>query len=220
MVHVALQQSVGGWLADRSPAITLGDFSGDAGLNRRRDLSVLGMVFTEFLDMVEQQHSPALVDQLLKQARPASGGAYTAVGSYPHQEMVQLVVTLSQLTGQPVADLLRHFGEYLFGRFLLLRPDFFEGHQDCMSLLATVDSTIHHEVSKLYRTAELPQFIIRHRDPDRMTLEYRSVRHLADLAEGLIRACIRHFSEPVRLTRIDRPDQGDYAVTTFELVFT
>jgi len=181
---------------------------------------VLGMVFTEFLEMIEQQHSAALVDQLLQEARPANGGAYAATGSYPHEEMVALVLALARLSGQPVESLLRSFGEYLFGRFLQLRPDFFVGHQDCMSLLATVDATIHHEVSKLYRTAELPQFIIRHRDPDRLTLEYRSVRHLADLAEGLIRACIRHYSQPVRLTRVDRADQGVYAVTTFELVFT
>ncbi len=177
------------------------------------------MVFTEFLDMVEQQHSPALVDQLLREAKPANGGSYAATGSYPHQEMVALMTVLSTLTQQPVSALLLQFGEFLFGRFQQLRPEFFEGHGDCMSLLATVDATIHHEVSKLYRTAELPQFVIRHRDPDRMTLEYRSVRHLADLAEGLIRACIRHYPQPVRLTRIDRPDQGAHAVTTFELVF-
>lgn len=43
-----------------------------------------GIVFTEFVDMVEAQFSADMVDDILDDAAPASGGAYTAVGTYDH----------------------------------------------------------------------------------------------------------------------------------------
>ena len=84
-----------------------------------------GVVFTEFLDMVEQRFSPDMVDDIIEDANLPSGGAYTAVGTYPHDEMVALVVALSARSGAAVPDLLRAFGEYLFGRFVQGYPGHF-----------------------------------------------------------------------------------------------
>jgi hypothetical protein len=36
---------------------------------------------------------------------------------------------------------------------------------------------------------------------------YRSARPLADLADGLIRGCIEHFGEPIRVVREDLPGE-------------
>ena len=36
---------------------------------------------------------------------------------------------------------------------------------------------------------------------DRLVLVYSSKRHFADLAEGLIRGCLRHFNESAVITR-------------------
>ncbi len=52
---------------------------------------MLGMVFTEFLEMVEQRFSPELADQMLTQTTLANDGAYTAVGYYPYAEMQALL---------------------------------------------------------------------------------------------------------------------------------
>jgi hypothetical protein len=46
---------------------------------------------------------------------------------------------------------------------------------------------------------------------------YRSKRPFADLAEGLIRGCIRYFNEEIDLTREDLPSDGG-AHTRFTLV--
>jgi len=54
-----------------------------------------GVVFTEFLDMVEAKFSADMVDDIIDDAKLASGGAYTAVGTYPHSEMVALGVALA-----------------------------------------------------------------------------------------------------------------------------
>jgi len=55
-----------------------------------------GMVFTEFLEMVEDQFGFTMADKIISEAELASGGVYTSVGTYHHQEMVALVVNLSK----------------------------------------------------------------------------------------------------------------------------
>lgn len=178
---------------------------------------MLGMVFTEFLEMVEQRFSPAVADQLLTRVQTTSGGAYTAVGNYPHQEMSALVQALASHTGLPTAALVQAFGEYLFERFVLLYPGFFADQPDSFGLLASVDAYIHREVRKLYPDAELPQIHVQRESEQRLVLNYRSARAMADLAEGLIRACIRHYGETVQLQRTDLPSENGIARARFEL---
>ena len=77
-----------------------------------------GVVFTELLEMVEARFSADMVDDIIDDAQLPSGGVYTSVGTYPHEEIVALVVALSQRSGLAVRDLLLAFGEHLFGRFV------------------------------------------------------------------------------------------------------
>ncbi|MGE0483813.1 MAG: heme NO-binding domain-containing protein [Gammaproteobacteria bacterium] len=178
-----------------------------------------GMVFTEFLDMVEQQHSAALVDDIIDACELPSGGAYTAVGTYDHREMVDLVVELSRRLDTPVPDLLQAFGTHLFGRFVAAYPHFFTDVDSAFALLHGIEDVIHKEVRKLYPEAELPRFETAYDGPDRLVMVYRSPRHMEDLAEGLIRACIAHYGESVQLERTSL-DEGDGASVRFVLTRT
>lgn len=59
-----------------------------------------GIVFTEFLDMVETRWSAGFADALLDATELKSGGAYTTVGTYDFGEMVAL---LGELSGAPAS---------------------------------------------------------------------------------------------------------------------
>lgn len=175
-----------------------------------------GMVFTEFFEMVEQVWSLDMVDKIIADSAVPSGGAYTAVGNYPHEEMVALVVALSAASNIPAPDLIRTFGKHLFGRFVLGFPRFFEGISDTFHFLSGIETAIHAEVRKLYPDAELPSFEV-HQSDNVLTMTYYSQRHFADLAEGLIAGCIEHYGEPitfVRETATDSPDAGARFVLT------
>ena len=63
------------------------------------DQTMKGIVFTEFLEMVEQKFSPELVDLIVEEAELPSGGVYTTVGTYNHGEMIRLVTCLSKESG-------------------------------------------------------------------------------------------------------------------------
>lgn len=169
-----------------------------------------GIVFTEFLEMVEDGFSPSTADRIVTRAALPHGGAYTSVGTYPHAEMVRLVQALSEDTGLAVNHLLCTFGEHMAGRFRIRFPHFFEAAATLFDFLASIDSVIHVEVRKLYHDAELPSFVVEQRDADTMTLMYRSSRHLEDLAEGLMHGCAAHYGEPVTIerVRVDGADPG------------
>ncbi len=58
-----------------------------------------GIVFTEFLEMVEEKFSPELADRIVEEAELPSGGVYTTVGTYNHGEMIKLVILPQQGNG-------------------------------------------------------------------------------------------------------------------------
>jgi len=172
-----------------------------------------GMVFTEFLEMVEDKFSLELCDSMIEQAATESDGVYTSVGTYDHQEMVALVEALSALTNVPVPQLLKVFGEHLLGRFVAKFPQFFDGASSTFDFLPRVESFVHLEVKKLYPDAELPSFSFAEIGPGRMEMTYKSSRGLADVAEGLIIGTMKHFGESLDLKRTDLKD--DKSATLF-----
>lgn len=156
-----------------------------------------GIVFCEFVEMMEQEFSADLADEIISGTPLESGGAYTTVGTYDHNEMLALVRQLSEKTDTPVPDLVKAFGRYLFGRFVVLYPNFFEGVDGAFSFLVRIEEHVHVEVRKLYPDAELPTFETSMLDEDTMVMVYQSKRPFADLAHGLIEGCIAHYGKPI-----------------------
>jgi hypothetical protein len=179
---------------------------------------VKGIVFREFIDMVESQFSVETADAIIQSSSLSTHGAYTSVGTYPHQEMVDLVSNLSVKTGIAVPDLLQHFGRHLFGRFVEIHPGMTNAFSDVFSLLSALENTIHVDVNKLYRDAELPTFSYEQDNQQKMVFIYRSRRRMADFAQGLIDGCIAHFKENISIQREELPPQGEEALTRFTLV--
>lgn len=168
-----------------------------------------GIVFTEFLEMVEDAFSPDTADQIIDAA--GVDGAYTSVGTYEACELAQLVKSLSETAGTPVPDLLKTFGRHMFTRFVAGYPQMFEGVDDATALLAQVHNHIHVEVRKLYPDAELPVFHSSHDDDGAFVLDYESDRPFADFAHGLIEGCIQHFGGRYAVQRTDPDGTGQRA---------
>jgi hypothetical protein len=166
-----------------------------------------GVVFVEFLEMVEAEFSADMADDIIDDCDLPSGGAYTSVGTYNHSEMVDLVDALSARTGTPAPVLIRGFGEFLFERFHVHHGEFFDGISDSLDFLEQIEDVIHVQVRKLYPNAQLPHFEIERSGRDHLRMVYRSDRHMGDLAEGLIRQCIAHFGTPVAIERRDLDDK-------------
>jgi len=162
-----------------------------------------GVVFTEFLEMVEDRFGLEMVDRIIEAAELPGDGAYTAVGTYDHMEILRLVSALSQAIGVSQSDLVKAFGRHLFERFSIGYPRMFAGVTSAFAFLLSIDRYIHVEVQKLYPDAELPSFNYEEVTPERLVMLYQSRRPFADLAEGLIQGCIAHYGEAIELRRDD-----------------
>lgn len=165
-----------------------------------------GLIFTEFLRMVELLHSLDLVDTLIEKTAPANGGAYTSVGNYPRRELEAMVGELSRQTGKPVPDLLRAFGQYLFARLMHWHPQIAGSAGDALTLMASIDQHIHVEVRKIYPEAELPRFSIVRQESELLELDYCSSSYMEDLAEGLMLGCLDYFGSAGTITREKLPE--------------
>ncbi|WP_421870890.1 heme NO-binding domain-containing protein [Marinoscillum sp.] len=164
-----------------------------------------GIVFTELLEMVEQSYGYDLVDEVLQKVRPTIKGTYTTVGSYPHHEMVQILVLLSQHLGKSVDELMVDYGTYLFGVFSKSYQSFFHEDMDAFAFLSGIEEKIHPEVRKLYPDAELPSFVIEKYQDDELILLYESVRCMGAFAHGLIQGCLHYFNEEadIQMKKLD-----------------
>jgi len=169
-----------------------------------------GVVFTEFLQFVAERYGEDTVDDIIDASALPSGGAYTAVGTYSHAEMVALCSALAARTGEAVPELVREFGAHLNDSFARGYPGFFSRSASLFDFLSSIEGHIHVEVRKLYPDAELPSFKVQQRDDRRLVLDYRSPRRLGALAEGLIRGAAQKFGVEARVaaTPIDGSD-GD-----------
>lgn len=161
---------------------------------------MLGMVFTELIEMVEDKFSPEVADDMMDAAQAAGGGVYTAVGAYPVEQIGVMVDRLSEITQVAAHDLVRDFGRHLLGRFAQSHPGHFERHPDVFDFLAAIDSDIHVEVKKLYSNATLPRFRVVSRDDTTMRLRYDSPRRMEMLALGLIEQLGEHAGQPLSTT--------------------
>ncbi len=158
-----------------------------------------GVVFTEFLEMVEDRFGYEVVDHILSASDLKSDGAYTAVGTYEHGEMVQLVTHLSEKTNTPVPVLLKEYGKYIFDYFLKKYEAFFSPHQSTFDFLDSIEDHIHVEVKKLYPEAELPKIDTSRPDDNTMVMIYNSRRKMSDFAEGLIEKSMDHYGEKMNI---------------------
>ena len=167
-----------------------------------------GVVFTEFLEMVENSFGYEVVDQLLTENELPSGGIYTSVGTYAYSEMGQLLHSLSEKTNQSIPHLLKKFGRYLFGTFQKGYPQFLVSANTAFDFLESIEKHIHVEVRKLYPDAELPKFKTTLVDEHTLQMIYYSERRMGDFAEGLIESSLVYYEEQATIMKKNLKEDG------------
>jgi hypothetical protein len=174
------------------------------------DWIMKGIVFTEFLEHVGRKYGIEMMDFIIESADLPSRGAYTAVGTYDHGELIALVRNLATAIGVPMPELFRNYGQHLFARFSVRYPRFFDGITSSFEFLDRIEGHIHVEVQKLHPDAELPSIDVDWRTEDKIELFYSSTRPFAAFAEGLMRGAIAHFGERIAVRELDAAEDGTF----------
>lgn len=156
-----------------------------------------GLIFTEFLELVEDQWGMVMLDKVITDAQDPTDGAYNAVDYYPHSQLVNLVLSLSRHADIPAADLMRIYGKHLFGKLAENNPSLIAGISSSFEMLENIELVIHTEVRKLYPESNPPRFTSKRLKNGSLLLTYHSHRSMADVAHGLILGCSEYFGENV-----------------------
>ena len=182
------------------------------GATESTETRMKGVLFNIVEDVVDDTLPEGSWDDALDGACVA--GAYTSLGDYPDAELVAIVGALSERTGLPPADVLRHAGRHGFGHLAERHGDLLDGIDGIGSLLHQLDAVIHPEVLKLYPEASPPSFPVSDGpgdQPSSWTVRYDSERGLCHLAEGLVLGAGDHFDTPLDVTQTSCRHLGDDA---------
>ena len=153
-----------------------------------------GIVFTEFLELVEEKFGLEMVDTIISSSDLESKGAYTAVGTYSFSEMLQLLQHLSEQTGLSIDALLLVYAEHFFEVIKISYPGLIETYKDPIEMLSSIENHIHVEVKKIYPDAELPTFEIVDRTATSLIMIYKSSRAMHHFGLGLMNKTFEHFN--------------------------
>ncbi|MGY6650019.1 heme NO-binding domain-containing protein [Wenyingzhuangia sp. IMCC45574] len=159
-----------------------------------------GIIFTEFLELVEEKFGLEMVDQIITESELESGGAYTSIGTYEFSEMLQLITSLSKNTSIAADDLLLVFSQHLFKGLTKAHPNLVEHYKDPMILLSSIENHIHVEVQKIYPDAQLPTFEMVSQDENKMEMIYKSDKGLYMLGKGLMEETFKLFGQNAEIT--------------------
>lgn len=167
-----------------------------------------GIVFTEFLELVESKFGLETVDDIIFNSNLESNGVYTAVGTYPASEMFQLLEQLSDRTKISKNDLLLVYGEHFFSVIERNYPQFLKMYDDPIMMLASIESHIHVEVQKIYPNAELPTFEVLDKTKNSIELLYKSSRAMHYFGMGLINKTFQYFKMTAKIVYDKIKDDG------------
>ena len=153
-----------------------------------------GIVFTEFLELVEDKFGLETVDEIIEKSDLESNGVYTSIGTYEFSEMLQLLKHLSAKTKITIDELLLVYGEHLFGVLRDSYPGLIEAYDDPIVMLSSIENHIHIEVKKIYPDAELPSFEVIEKTKNSLIMIYRSSRAMHHFGLGLMNKTFEHFN--------------------------
>mgnify|MGYP001311151544 CR=1 FL=1 len=154
-----------------------------------------GIVFTEFLELVEDKFGLEMVDKIILNSQLDSGGIYTSIGTYSFTEMLQLLQNLNKETGIEIDTLLEVYAEHFFGVIETSYPHMLRSYKDPIEMLASIENHIHVEVKKIYHDAELPTFEVIDQTKQHLIMLYKSSRAMHHFGLGLMKKTFSYFGE-------------------------
>jgi hypothetical protein len=167
-----------------------------------------GIVFTEFLDLVEDKFGLEMLDTILNESDLESKGIYTSIGTYNFSEMLQLLQSLSAHTNISIDDLLLVYAEHFFSVIEESYPGLLATYKDPIEMLSSIENHIHVEVRKIYPDAELPTFVVEEKTENSLVMIYKSSRAMHHFGLGLMNKTFEHFNSTASIILEKIKDDG------------
>jgi len=164
-----------------------------------------GIIFTEFLDLVEERFGLEMVDQIICQSRLESNGEYTSLGTYNFYEMLQLLHNLSKNKSISIANLLGAYSAKIFSDMDAIHPEMLTSYSGPIEMIAAMNEHIEMifntkntpplRLLEVKSFSPLPHFAIKEKTKNLLIINYKSDRGLQYFWLGLMHEMFKHFNE-------------------------
>ena len=159
-----------------------------------------GVIFAELKKFVDANLGGDAWKTLLKEAGLGSR-IYLPLRAYPDEELVALVSTASRLTGTPVRDLQKAYGEFIAVGLLKMYRSFLKPEWKTLDVIENTEAQVHTRVRVNEVGAKPPYLDAVRVAPNEVVVYYSSERKLCAVAEGVAIGMAKHFGEAVSVTQ-------------------
>lgn len=156
-----------------------------------------GVIFNIAEQFIIDNYGEEALDEVMASCDLITKEPFVGPGTYPDEDMIEMVVKGAAKIGITPAELLVKLGRYTFGKLAERHPNFLEHIPSAKAFLLTVDKVIHVEVRKLYNGTVLPTFTYEEPSEKELIIVYYSERKLYALMEGLIDGVADYFKEKI-----------------------
>jgi len=178
-----------------------------------------GIIFNLLESYISETFGEEKYEQIIGQCQLKTTDPFVAPGTYPDEDLIEIVVNTSKVLNISVPDALKGFGRFAFPNLAEKFPFFVEPYHHPKPFLMSIENIIHVEVRKLFKDAYTPQFIYNDTAPNTLTITYNSKRKLYDFMAGLIDGVGAYFKMPIQQTHRIYQKNGE-EVCDFELTFS
>lgn len=176
-----------------------------------------GIVFNLLEDFITEKAGAEKYEEILSSCELKTKEPFVGPGSYPDEDLLEIVGKTVQAMGITLPEALRAFGRFCFPKLAEKFPFFVTPYKHPKPFLMTVETVIHVEVKKLYKDAEPPTFSYEEPSPDILIMRYRSKRKLCFLMEGLLEGVADYYRSPIRQRQkrcmIEGAEECDFELT-------
>lgn len=159
-----------------------------------------GVVFTEFLEFIEDKFGFDTSDEMIEKSTLSTGGVFTQAGNYPFDDLFSMIKSLSVITNIEISKLVEAYGEHLFSKLIVIYPKPIKDYDNTFDFVKNVENVVHPEVKKLYPDSDLPHFENVECNENELTFVYVSNKPLMDFAKGLIMGCSKFYKENIEVS--------------------
>ena len=168
-----------------------------------------GVVFNMLEEFVVENAGEEVFEEILDTCEFINVEPFVGPGTYPDEDLNELVSKTIAKLDIPLPDALRAFGKFAFPKLTEKVPDWLVNHAHPKDFLLTLENIVHVEVRKLYKDADPPRFSFADPGPDELVINYQSGRRLYDFMDGLIEGVGDHFDTAIEYTREITAENGE-----------
>ena len=175
-----------------------------------------GIIHLELQRFVIERHGEEAWRSVVGKAG-LTGEIFTALRSYPDEQLLGLVGAAVELTSANPTVLLEAFGEYLAPRYIALYGKLLKPEWRTLDVLEHAENTIHRVVRMREAGALPPRLQAKRLSPTVISMTYDSPRRLCAVARGIARGIAAQFGEQISIADPRCMLRGDPACV---MVFT